>query len=149
MSKRLSGRSMKFKVGFLKVNCDFDLTVNLNNSVAYTNGVPNGDTDGQAEGSGKITVDSRNLAIISAAAKAAGSWREIAPVDIVGAGVTTGDALYIEAFGCRLSLEDIIKSDQNSADQLKHTIGYQVTSSKFVKVNGVSILSDEETADII
>ncbi|EIE5007029.1 DUF2597 family protein [Salmonella enterica] len=149
-SRRISG--MSFDVSFngrivhVKT-ATLDIT---DNTKAITErGVPNGYVDGDVEASGEIELDTANFQILGEAARDAGSWRNIPPADFLFFAQADDDEIKVEAFGCKLILNNLVNIDTKGGDTLSHKIKFMVTSPDFVKIDGLPYLSARDTRDLM
>lgn len=149
-SRRISG--MSFDVSFngrivhVKT-ATLDIT---DNTKAITErGVPNGYVDGDVEASGEIELDTVNFQILGEAARDAGSWRNIPPADFLFFAQADDDEMKVEAFGCKLILNNLVSIDPKGGDTLSHKIKFMVTSPDFVKIDGLPYLSARDTRDLM
>ncbi|ECE6803523.1 DUF2597 domain-containing protein [Salmonella enterica subsp. diarizonae] len=149
-SRRISG--MSFDVSFngrivhVKT-ATLDIT---DNTKAITErGVPNGYVDGDVEASGEIELDTVNFQILGEAARDAGSWRNIPPADFLFFAQADDDEMKVEAFGCKLILNNLVNIDTKGGDTLSHKIKFMVTSPDFVKIDGLPYLSARDTRDLM
>jgi len=148
---QFSGLEVDVSVG------DKDITVKKvtvsitdNSKTATSKGVPDGRLPGSVEGTVTFEMDTYNFNIYSDMAKNAGSWRGIEPFDFMAYMKKAGSdlSLKIEAFGLAPKLTDLLDADTDSEDGLVHKIEHDITSSDFVRVNGVPILKESETEHI-
>ncbi len=114
-----------------------------------TNGIPDGYTDGDLSAEGDIEISYKYFKAFTLLAKAAGSYRDIPPIDIDFLGTTKTDAMAVKAFGCKLTLSSIVDAEGNGKEKGKITIPFKVTDSDFVHINGVHYVSARETLGII
>lgn len=122
------------------------LSITDNSRAATSRGMPDGDLPGSVEATLTLEVDSYNLGIVIEMAKSAGSFRGIEPFDFIGSmKKASGMALKVEVFGCKPKLTDILDADTDSDDGLTHKIECSVTSSDFVRIDGVPYLKPSET----
>lgn len=150
MSMRLSGKNMHFTLGDIKLKAQkVSLSITDNSAVNKTGGVPDGYVDGDVEASGEIELTTANFNLLSKAAKQAGSWRGLPDFDAMFYGKIDKDELKVEAFGCRLKLSDLMDVDSAGGSALVHKVPYEVTSPKFVWINGVPYLREDETDDLV
>ncbi|MGF1702956.1 DUF2597 family protein [Photobacterium makurazakiensis] len=150
MSMRISGKNMHFTLGDIKLKAQKNtLSITDNSGVNKTRGVPDGYVDGDVEASGELELTTANFNLLSKAAKNAGSWRGLPDFDAMYYGKIDKDELKVEAFGCRIKLSDILDIDGNGGGALVHKVPYEVTSPKFVRINGVPYLRDDETEDLV
>lgn len=146
---RLSGMNFNVNIGDIMVHVDTaTLSITDNSAVAQTSGVPDGHVDGDVAASGELNLNASNFALISAAAKSAGSWRGLPNFDIMFYGKTAKDELKVEAFGCRIKLSDILDVDSKGGQASLFKIPFDVTSPDFVHIDGVPYLRPEEIENI-
>ncbi|HBC3454404.1 TPA: DUF2597 family protein [Vibrio parahaemolyticus] len=149
MSMRISGKNMHFSLGDYKLKASkVTLSITDNSAVQKDYGVPNGYTDGDVEASGEIELTTQQFNILSKAAKDAGSWRGLPDFDGLFYGKIDKDELKVEAFGCRIKISDLLDIDTNGGSALLHKLPFEVTSSDFVRINGVPYLRPDETEDL-
>ncbi len=87
---RLSGMNFNVNLGDIMVHVDTaTLSITDNSAVSQTGGVPDGAVDGDVSANGELSVNASNFALISDAAKSAGSWRGMETFDIMFYGKTT------------------------------------------------------------
>ena len=125
------------------------LSITDNSKSAQSRGVPDGRLRGSVEATLSIELDSHNFNIFLEAARDAGSFREIAPFDFMAyMKKSNGLELKIEAFGCAPKLSDLLDADTGSEEALIHKVECDITSSDFVRINGIPYLSHDETAHV-
>ena len=150
MSMRISGKNMHFSMGDYKLKAQkVSLSITDNSAVNKTSGVPDGYVDGDVEASGEMELTTQQFNQVSKAAKQAGSWRGMPDFDALFYGKIDKDELKIEAFGCRIKISDLLDADTNGGSALVHKLPFEVTSSDFVKINGVPYLRPDETEDLV
>jgi hypothetical protein len=150
MSMRISGKNMHFTLGDIKLKAQKNtLSITDNSATNKTNGVPDGYVDGDVEASGEMELTTAQFNLLSKAAKNAGSWRGLPDFDAMYYGKIDKDELKVEAFGCRIKLSDLLDIDGNGGSALVHKVPYEVTSPKFVRINGTPYLRDDETEDLV
>ncbi|MTC70020.1 phage protein [Providencia sp. wls1914] len=150
MSQRLSGQSLDLNIDGDLVHVEkVTLDITDNTSVAKTKGVPDGTVSGEVSAEGEIEISSKYLSIITAKARAAGSWRSIKPQDFLFYAKAGSEELKVEAFGCKLLLNNIIDGDPKGGSVLTHKIKYLVSSPDFVNINGIPYLESELTQTLI
>jgi Bacteriophage HP1, Orf24 len=138
MGARLSGIDVNAMVGDLQVQFEeASLSIEDNSQAVKTKGRPNGHVRGAVAASGELTLDTANLQLMLDAAKAAGSWQELEPFDIVFNAETAVDVLNIEAFDCLVKLSDLLNANSNGEEKLTHKLPFEVTGKDFVRINGV------------
>lgn len=147
---RLSGMNFNVNLGDIMVHVDTaTLSITDNSAVSQTGGVPDGAVDGDVSANGELSVNASNFALISDAAKSAGSWRGMGPFDIMFYGKTSKDEMKVEAFGCRIKLSDILDIDKKGGQASLFKIPFDVTSPDFVHINGVPYLRPDEIENIV
>ncbi len=78
MSKRISGMSFDTYLDGDLIHIEkITLDITDNSAAAQTRGVPDGHVDGDVAAEGEIEVSSKVLGVLTAKARAAGSWRGI------------------------------------------------------------------------
>ncbi|MCK8127256.1 MULTISPECIES: phage protein [Pseudoalteromonas] len=147
---RLSGMNFNVNLGDIMVHVDTaTLSITDNSAVSQTGGVPDGAVDGDVSANGELSVNASNFALISDAAKSAGSWRGMETFDIMFYGKTSKDEMKVEAFGCRIKLSDILDIDKKGGQASLFKIPFDVTSPDFVHINGVPYLRPDEIENIV
>jgi hypothetical protein len=147
---RLSGMNFNVNLGDIMVHVDTaTLSITDNSAVSQTGGVPDGAVDGDVSANGELSVNASNFALISDAAKSAGSWRGMEPFEIMFYGKTSKDEMKVEAFGCRIKLSDILDIDKKGGQASLFKIPFDVTSPDFVHINGVPYLRPDEIENIV
>lgn len=150
MSKRISGMSFDTHMGGSLVSIE-KITLNItdNSSAAQTRGVPDGHVDGDVSAEGEIEVSSKSLGILTGLARTAGSWRGVALQDFLFYAKAGEEEVKVEAFGCKLLLNNVLDIDPKGGAITTHKIKFFVSSPEFVKINGVPYLEAEATASLI
>ncbi|WP_286718691.1 phage protein [Thalassolituus sp. UBA2009] len=148
-TNRINGKSFDIRVMGLMLHVEsFNLTIEDNSTTAKNKGVPDGTLAGDVAASGEIELDIANFMILSAAARAAGSWRNIPtfPIDAYASGESSrGDELmHVRAHGCKLRISEVLSIDPNSTDKSKVKLPYDVTSPDFVWINGTPYVPGSE-----
>lgn len=143
---RISGKDFDVMIGDLLVHVEaMSATISDNRKAVQSGGVPDGYVDGDVSCSGDIEMDAKNFNLVIEAAKAAGSFRELEPFDMVCIAKLSGEEQKVEQFGCLLMITDLLNVDQKGGEKSKQKIAYQVTSPDFVRINGVPYLSANDT----
>lgn len=84
MTKRISGMSFDAYIDGELIHIEkISLDITDNSAAAQTRGVPDGHVDGDVAAEGEIEVSSKVLQVLTAKARAAGSWRGIEPLDFL------------------------------------------------------------------
>ncbi|MGY2226460.1 phage protein [Pseudomonas gingeri] len=142
---RIGGKNFDINLGDLQVHvesCTLDITDN--SAVALTKGVPDGHVDGDVAGAGEFEFDTNNFNLLIEAARAAGSFRQLAPFDAVFFAKAGEEELRIEAFGCKLKVSSLLSVDPKGGEKSKHKVQFSVGSPDFVRINGVPYLASTE-----
>ncbi len=143
--QRLSGKNFDVTLGDLLLRVEkATLEIEDNSATAKDRGVPNGWVDGDVAASGEIEVDARNLNLITEAAAAAGSFRQLPEFDILFFAKTGNDELKVQAFGCKLKITSLLDVDSSGGEKHITKLPFEVTSPDFVRVNGVPYLAEED-----
>ncbi len=138
MGKKLSGQDVDAMIGDYAVTFKtVSISIEDGSKAAMDKGRPNGFVDGSISASGDVTLDTTNFNLIITAAKSAGSFMQLEPLDIVFNAASSNDELNIEAFECKLKVSDLLDAEAEGGEKLFHKIGYEVTGKEFVRINGV------------
>ncbi len=136
--QQLGGNDVHVSIGdYLAKFESVSLTLTDNSQAAMNRGKPDGWIRGDVSAEGSIEVDNDALDVIVNYAQNSGSFQEMPPFDISFVAAVPNRQLSVTAFGCKLKIEDLIDAQNNSADKLKHKIGFFVTDDDFVHINGV------------
>ncbi|MDA3979038.1 phage protein [Gallibacterium sp. AGMB14963] len=150
MGARISGMNVDFFVLGFPVHAEsVSLNISDSSDVAQTRGIPDGFVDGDVKADGEIELDARNFSKLSAAAAAAGSYRDIPTIDLVFFASRGGERLKVEAFECKLLPTDILNVDFKGGQKHTTKVKFFVTSPDFVRINGIPYLSEYDTRDLI
>ncbi|WP_118985439.1 MULTISPECIES: DUF2597 family protein [unclassified Photorhabdus] len=150
MSKRISGQSVDFNMDGDLVHAEkVSLSITDNTAAAQTQGVPDGYLSGDVAAEGEIELSTKYLDIVTAKARAAGSWRGIQPVDLMWYAKAGNEEIKIEAYGCKLIISDILDVDPKGGSVMTHKVKFVVTSPDFVRINGIPYLEAELTQSLI
>mgnify|MGYP002759428832 FL=1 len=117
--------------------------------MAQTRGIPDGFVDGDVAAEVEFELDAKNFTLLSDAAKRAGSWRGMAPDDVLFYADTGDETMKVEAFGVKLQISDLLDVDPKGGSKGVHKIKGFVTSPDFVHINGVPYLSQEDTRHLL
>ncbi|VVO66281.1 hypothetical protein PS903_01041 [Pseudomonas fluorescens] len=142
---RIGGKNFDVNLGDLLVHvesCTLDITDN--SSVAQSKGVPDGHVDGDVSASGEFEFDTSNFNLLVEAARSAGSFRGLEPFDIVFFAKAGDEELRVEAFACKLKVSSLLGVDPKGGEKSKHKVPFDVTSSDFIRINGVPYLAASE-----
>nr|WP_238943625.1 phage protein [Pseudomonas aeruginosa] len=124
------------------------LDITDNSAVAQTRGVPDGFVDGDVTASGEYELDAANFALLIEAAKRAGSFRKLKPVDSLFYAKAGDSEVRVEAFGCKLKVSSLLDIDPKGGTKTTHKVPFDVTSPDFIRINGVPYLDASETEDL-
>ncbi|SHO57889.1 phage protein [Vibrio quintilis] len=147
---RFSGRNFDITIFDETVHVqNASVTINDETAVSYTRGVTDGYTEGKASCDVELEIGLNQFKHIQAAAKSAGSYRGIDPTDIMFYAHNGDNEDKIVCHGVKFVLSDLLSVDPESADKTTRKIKGFVTSPLFVTVNGVSVLSENDTRGLI
>ncbi|EPB6911835.1 DUF2597 family protein [Pseudomonas aeruginosa] len=146
---RISGMNFDITLGDLQVHVEkATLDITDNSAVAQTRGVPDGFVDGDVTASGEYELDAANFALLIEAAKRAGSFRKLEPVDSLFYAKAGDSEVRVEAFGCKLKVSSLLDIDPKGGTKTTHKVPFDVTSPDFIRINGVPYLDASETEDL-
>jgi hypothetical protein len=141
---RINGKSFDVRILGFKIHFQsYSLSIDDSSTTAMdsSTGLPNGTLKGDVKGAGELVVDSSNMMLLAAAAKAAGSWQDIPtfPIDAYALGKSDdrGEFIHVHAYGCKMRISELLKIDPSNTDKTTHTLPYDVTGKDFVWINGV------------
>ncbi|WP_312156327.1 phage protein [Lelliottia nimipressuralis] len=150
MTARLGGMDFDIMIGTTQVHVEsITLDITDNTAVAQTRGVPNGYVNGDVSAEGEMELDEQNFKKLNAAARAAGSWRDLGVFDILFYGQVVGETSKIEAFGCKLTISSLFGADPKGGEKSTKTVPYKVTAPEFISIDGVSYLSSSDLRGIV
>lgn len=150
MTRRISGQSFDTTLMGTMVHVEkASLSITDNSAVAQTRGIPDGFVDGDVAAEVEFELDAKNFTQLSDAAKRAGSWRGMAPDDVLFYADTGAETMKVEAFGVKLQISDLLDVDPKGGSKGVHKIKGFVTSPDFVHINGVPYLSQEDTRHLL
>ncbi len=146
MTKRISGQSIDFNMDGDLIHAEkVGLNITDNTAAAMTQGVPDGHVAGDVAAEGEIELSTKYLTVLTAKARAAGSWRGIEPVDLMWYAKAGSEEIKVEAFGCKLIINAILDVEPKGGTVMNHKVKYVVTSPDFVRINGIPYLESELT----
>lgn len=150
-TRRISGKDGRLYIGGFYLNYEkFELKIDDKRAVAYTNGLPNGYVAGECSASGSVTLDSANFTdLFDAIGAGADSYQDIEPQDIKWFAQAGGLAKDINAYGCLLSLEDLLSAEAKGGEKSTHTVKFEVTSPDFVDIDGRKYLSVKDVEALL
>ena len=147
--KTLGGKDFDIFVGDKMVHViEASVKITDGRKVKYVRGVPVGFIDGPVEGAVTLKVDHENFLLIEGQAKTAGSWKGIEPFDVAFNAEVSAGSKNVEAFGVLPSLDEVLNFKAEGGEEDTTTINGLITSSDFVKINGIPYLTDDETRDL-
>ena len=146
---RINGKSFDVRILGIKIHFEsFSLSIEDNSTVAKNQGIPNGNLEGDVSASGELVVDSANFMLISAAAKVAGSYRDLPTFNVdayaIGENSTSAEAFHVHAHDCKLRISEVLNADPNSTDKTLHKLPFDVCGPDFVWINEVPYLRGSE-----
>lgn len=147
---RFSGQNFDVTILGVMVHVESaSATISDESDVAKSRGIPDGFTFGAVGCEVEYELDLNNFRKLQQEARSAGSWRGIKPHDCLFYANNGEDADKIELFGVKLKIEDLLSVDPSSADKTKRKLKGFVTSPHFVRINGISYLSADDTRNLI
>lgn len=149
MSNHISGQDFDVMIGDIMVHVEsMNASITDNRKAVQTRGIPNGFVNGDVACAGDIELDSANFQLIKDVAKSAGSFRELETFDIIAIAKNIDSEQKIELFGCLLNISDLLNIDSKGGEKTKHKLPFEVTSPDFVRIDGVSYLSENDVRDL-
>lgn len=145
MAGKIGGKNFDVNLGDLRIHVEaatLDLTDN--SAVAQTRGVPNGHVDGDVAAAGELEVDITNFKLIKEQAATAGSFRALAPFDIVFFAKAGDEEIKYEAFGCKIRISSLLSLDPKGGAKSTVKLPFDITSPDFVHIDGVPYLDPSE-----
>ena len=146
MTRRISGQSFDTTLMGTMVHIEkASLSITDNSAVAQTRGIPDGYVDGDVAAELEFELDAKNFKLLCDGAKNQGSWRGMAPDDVLFYADTGDETMKVEAFGVKLQISDLLDVDPKGGSKGVHKIKGFVTSPDFVHINGMPYLSADDT----
>lgn len=146
MTRRISGQSFDTTLMGTMVHIEkASLSITDNTAVAQTRGIPDGYVDGDVAAELEFELDAKNFKLLCEGAKRQGSWRGMAPDDVLFYADTGDETMKVEAFGVKLVIADLLDIDPKGGSKGVHKIKGFVTSPDFVHINGMPYLSADDT----
>lgn len=150
MPARFTGRNFDVTIIGVMIHVkSASATINDESAVAMTRGVTDGYTDGNATCDVEYELDLNNFRKLQQKAREAGSWREIKPHDCMFYANNGSDEDKVELFAVKLVIADLISVDPESSDKTTRKLKGFVTSPHFVRINGISYLSKDDTRGLV
>lgn len=150
MGQRITGRNINaFYGGIPVIFKNASLSIEDGVEAAMTNGGPDGWVEGDYKAGGELEMDYKYFKVIAGIAAVNGGYTEIPAEDIDFPASTTGEVFSAKAYGCKLSLSDIINADKNGKTVGTVKIPFIVTSPDFVDIDGVPYRSALSSIGVI
>lgn len=150
MTARFTGRNFDVTILGVMIHVKAaSATISDESAVAMTRGVTDGYTDGSVKCDVEYELDLNNFRKLQQKASEAGSWRGIEPHDCMFYASAGGEEDKVELFGVKLVVSDLISVDPDSADKTTRKLKGFVTSPHFVRINGISYLSTDDTRGLV
>lgn len=142
--EHITGQSWEFFLDALMITVEnASQTVSDGLQVKFSKGRPNGFIRGKVSSDGELELDAENVTLLTAYAKAKGSWQELTDIDIRGIAVVNGNAQTVESFGCVLLITDLMNAAANGEEAATSKIKFKVCGKDFVRFNGVPYLKSK------
>lgn len=113
------------------------LSIEDSSKAATSRGRPNGTLRGSVSAEGEVVMNTNTLNTLLDEAKKSGSFQELAPFDLTLFAEAGDTRLKVEVFGAKFTISDLLDADNESEDEVLHTLPYFVTGKEFVRINGV------------
>lgn len=150
MSQRIGGMDFDITVGTDLIHVEsVSLDITDNTAVAQSRGVPDGYVRGDVAAEGEIELDEKNFALLNEQARAAGSWRDLAPLDMLFYASTGTFSTKVEVFGCKFIVTSPLNFDPKGGEKATKKLKYLVTSPDFVSIDGVRIMGASDLRNIV
>lgn len=147
---RIGGNAFDISLGTQNIHVKtISVDITDNTAATQTRGVPDGYVAGDVSAEGEMELDTKNFKKIGAAAKSAGSYREIPTTDILFYANTGDEELSVELFGCKLVVTSPLAFDPKGGETATHKVKFFVTSPDFVRIDGTPILSMSDVRDLV
>lgn len=149
--QRISGKDFYvYAAGYMLHVESVSLSIEDGSTVAMSHGIPNGWVDGETKAQGDLELDTQQFLVLSAMAEKAGSWKGIEPFDMSFTASTGAmEGMKVEAFGCKLKINELINVDPKGTEKSKYKLQYDVTDPDFIKINGIPYLQQAELLGIV
>ncbi|WP_174634679.1 phage protein [Yersinia thracica] len=149
-TQRIGGNAFDISLGTQNIHVKtISVDITDNTAATQTRGVPDGFVSGDVAAEGEMELDTKNFKKIGAAAKAAGSYRQIPVTDILFYANTGDEELSVELFGCKMVVTSPLGFDPKGGETATHKVKYFVTSPDFVRIDGTPILSMSDVRDLV
>jgi len=138
--QRISGRDVEVRLSNGQRLLIESASLNVEDGVTAVSdqGYPAGWVYGAVKGDGEVEINTEDLNTLLGDAATAGSWEEMAPVDLTFFGKAGTLELLVEVFGIKLRMPGL-DLDGKGGDKITHKIPFVVGSPDFVKFNGTPL----------
>ncbi len=145
----LSGQDVDQRIGNSRVRFEeVSLNIDDGRSVGKIRGVPAGVLSGGFDGSGEVTVSTRELDKIIKEAEQAGAFTKLPTFDCLWVAKAGSTTLKIEAFGCLFKLSDLLNAKADGGEKLVHKLPFMITEPDFIHINDVPYIDPDLTNDL-
>lgn len=150
MTYRVGGMDFDVTVGNEMIHVEsVTLDITDNTATAQSRGVPDGVVKGDVSAEGEIELDEKNFYLLNEQARAAGSWRDLEPMDMLFYASAGAFSTKVEAFGCKLIVTSPLNFDPKGGEKATKKLKYLVSAPEFVRIDGVPILSESDLRGIV
>lgn len=125
------------------------LNITDNSAVAQSQGLPDGEVDGDLAADGELVVDTKNFKIITEQARKAGSFKQLPAFDLSFFAGSSSFSQQVEAFGCKFKISALLNIDTKGGSKHTHTLPFYVTSPDFVHIDGVPYANPDEVKEVL
>ncbi|SGY86797.1 Prophage PSPPH06, putative tail tube protein [Moritella viscosa] len=147
--KALGGKDFDIFIGDKMVHViEASVKITDGRKAKKVRGITKGYIDGPVDAEVTIKLDHENFLILQDVAKTVGSWKGIEPFDISFLAEVAAGTKNIEAFGVLPQLDEILNIKAEGGEEDTTTIKGPVTSTDFIKINGIPYLTAEEVRDL-
>ncbi|WP_018692518.1 phage protein [Algicola sagamiensis] len=147
--KTLGGKDFDVFIGNTMVHViEASVKITDGRKAKKVRGITKGFVDGPVDAEVSLKVDHENFLLIEGVAKKAGSWKGIEPFDISFLAEVAAGSKNVEVFGVLPQLEEVLNFKAEGGEEDTTTVKGVVTSTDFVKINGIPYLTDDEVRDL-
>ena len=147
--KALGGKDFDIFIGDKMVHViEASVKITDGRKAKKVRGITKGFIDGPVDAEVTIKLDHENFLILQDVAKTAGSWKGIEPFDVSFLAEVAAGTKNVEAFGVLPQLDEILNIKAEGGEEDTTTIKGPVTSTDFIKINGIPYLTAEEVRDL-
>ncbi|HEX7927325.1 MAG TPA: phage protein [bacterium] len=142
---RISGKDVVVTLpsGIMGAWDQITVTPELGVAVASDRGRPAGWVRGSASAEVEITLPTPELMKLNDEADVAGSWEQLAAMDVTFYAKADNEELRVDAFGLKLNAPDFTFTGEGG-EKLTHKLKGIVTGENFIHINGVPLLKRPE-----